>query len=181
MKSGGRGDWRSRSHGLNLVRCRAVHRAARLVIATILVVALACISPTQAGEGPRACPNPSGEWLSYGCVRVNGILRRPDGSPLVRMSMSMTFPQQPPPPFWPNTTYGFTDDLGRFYLKWDFLLQSFITSRFADGDSVPVHLTASDPRAATGVFDSLDIKLRFTPDGRVPPQDTLRWVTSRAP
>ena len=138
-----------------------------LAAACLLV---ACESGTVPGEDPRTCrKNGGGEWLSYGCIRLHGVLLRADGTPIHPLGMRMQVPRYPAVGSDMEVTYAGPDQLGRVYLEWYFLF-----SGWSDGDTVPVRVVA-------GGVDSLELRIPFTPFGKIPPIDTLRWVPAHVP
>lgn len=135
----------------------------------LLVMSLACgVSPTVT-PADTDCVRAAGEWSSYGCIVVPGIVLRPDSQPIAGAAIELTVPIRPLPSTSTVATYAFTDARGRFEVKWNFLLAGW-----ALGDTVPLRLLASPS-------DSLRLRVPFTVAGSKPPRDTVVFVATNVP
>lgn len=141
------------------------------VVALAALVALPCCrgsAPTQPDSS--VCPDSDGDHGAYGCVITPMVLLDSAGTPQRSIAISMQFLQLPNRPALQNTTYALTDAFGRFTFDWIFTFPGYV-----DGDSVSVHLVATDQTTGLGAYDSTDVRVVFTGVGKRFSRDTIRW------
>ena len=155
-----------------------------LVWLTTLVAAAFLVQFSTAcrtGSGPTnlegTCPSAFGDFASYGCVSVTGVLTRTDGTPVASVDVSGNMPVGSPSRPLRFVQGATTDPNGRFSIVWVF----FVSAEHAAGDSIAIRLLANDAHFATGPFDSILVTRVFALPRTPLALDTLRWVTSSAP